>query len=265
MSNGITQHQFDDLALRYSHVFHHSFSWRGVRHWQMRVSLYLFVAMLLCYFPYFWAVGRGWQVQGYYLIAVTIFQLMGMFMWLLCWEPVLRGVRVHGAGLLGIGGQYRRKDLALYKTRWLARELGVGPDQYMPLIKALREARELTKQSVKLVKPLGDRLLASFFSLKPLVSVSLVPVFFGLLVTVLRSLFFDFGRFTEQVGSQSGDILSWAKSGVIIFVSAVIVVGFCFNAVVAIRSVVLDLCVKRCSIQSRERLVRELLRRALLV
>lgn len=145
MVSGITLREFDELALRYAQVFHYSFTWKGLRSWQLRVALYCFAGMLISFVPYAWATGTGWLNQLLYLIPVLAQGLM------------------------------------------------------------------------------------------------------------------------EGIESNAGNYLGIAVFAVMMSVLVIVMLGFSFMAGGAIYTVVLDCYMKRCSVQSRERLVQELLKRACLV
>lgn len=263
--NGITLHEFDDVALRYAQIFHYSLTWKGLRRWQLRVALYCFAGMVMSFFPYALATGNGWLKQSLYLLPVLAFEFAGMLVWLGLYEPLAREQRIRHARLLGHGISYRKKDIDRYKTYWLKRELRVPAHQYLHLVKSLSEVRELRIKSKQAGLYLGDRIFSGFFSLKPLLRIPLISLFLAVLIAVLRSSFFDVQGLVESFTSNPGDVWGWAAFAFSMIVSLVMMLGFVFMAGGAIYTVFLDNYKRRCSVQSRERLVQELLKRAWLV
>ncbi|WP_161897941.1 hypothetical protein [Pseudomonas yangonensis] len=265
MVSGITLREFDELALRYAQVFHYSFTWKGLRSWQLRVALYCFAGMLISFVPYAWATGTGWLNQLLYLIPVLVFEVAGMLLWLGLYDPLAREQRIRYARLLGDGISYQRKNIDLYKTNWLGRELRVPANKYLDLVKSLSEVRELNSKSRQAALYLGDRIFSGFFSVRPLLKISLIPPLLGLLMAVLRSSLFEAQGLMEGIESNAGNYLGIAVFAVMMSVLVIVMLGFSFMAGGAIYTVVLDCYMKRCSVQSRERLVQELLKRACLV
>ncbi len=258
----MTLRQFDELALRYVRVFHFSFSRRGLQQPSMRIALYLFAGMLLSVIPYIMATGNGLLVQGLYLLVMLAFEAAGVLVWMFAYEPWARAERVRQAGLLGYGRRYEHKQLERYKDLWLERELAVAPDQYLVLLKALTEVRELGGKSKQAAMYLGDRLFTGFFSLKPLAKISLIPLFVSLLVGALRLPTVDVAALIADFAAESEGYLGLIAQLLVLGVALILGVGFVFLVVGAIRSAILDLWLGRCSVQSRERLVSELLVRA---
>jgi len=262
MVSGITLREFDELALRYAQVFHYSLTWGGLRRWQLRVALYCFAGMVLSFLPYALATGNGWLKQLLYLLPVLVFEVAGMLVWLGLYEPLAREQRIRHARLLGDGISYQKKNIDRYKTNWLERELRVPANKYLDLVKSLSEVRELGIKSRQAGLYLGDRIFSGFFSIKPLLKISLIPLLLGVLVAVLRSSFFDAQGLMESFESNAGSLLSFALFALVMVVFVVVMLGFSFMAGGAIYTVILDCYRKRCSVQSRERLVQELLKRA---
>ena len=262
MVTGITLREFDELALRYAQVFHYSLTWGGLRRWQLRVALFCFAGMVVSFLPYAFATGNGLLRQGVYLLPVLTFEVAGMLVWLGLYEPLAREQRIRHARLLGDGISYQKKNMDRYKTYWLERELRVPAHQYLNLVKSLSEVRDLSIKSKQAGLYLGDRIFSGFFSIKPLLKISLIPLFLGVLVAVLRSSFFDVQGLEEGFTSHAGSVLSWAVFALMMIVLVVVMLGFVFMAGGAIYTVVLDNYKRRCSVQSRERLVQELLKRA---
>lgn len=265
MVSGITLREFDELALRYAQVFHYSFTWKALRSWQLRVALYCFAGMLISFVPYAWATGTGWLNQLLYLIPVLVFEVAGMLLWLGLYDPLAREQRIRHARLVGDCISYQRKNIDLYKTNWLERELRVPASKYLDLVKSLSEVRELNSKSRQAALYLGDRIFSGFFSVRPLLKISLIPPLLGLLLMVLRSSLFEAQGLMEGIESNAGNYLGIAVFSVMMSVLVVVMLGFSFMAGGAIYTVVLDCHMKRCSVQSRERLVQELLKRACLV
>lgn len=259
---GMTLKQFDELALRYVSVFHFSFSRLGFRQPAMRIALYLFAGMLLSVIPYIMATGSGLLVQGLYLLVMVAFELAGILVWRFVYEPWAREKQVRQAGLLGYGRRYDHKQLEHYKDLWLERELEIRPDQYLVLVKALTEVRELGGKSKQAAKFMGDRLFTGFFSLKPLTRISLIPLFVSLLIGAARLPSVDLAALIADFAAEPNGYLGFIAQLLVLGVGLIICMGFLFLVVGAIRSVILDLWLRRCSVQSRERLVRELLARA---
>lgn len=262
MVSGITLREFDELALRYAQVFHYSLTLGGLRRWQLRVALYCFAGMAICFVPYAWATGSGWQKQLLYLLPVLVFEVAGMLVWLGLYEPLAREQRIRHARLLGDGISYQKNNIERYKKSWLERELRVPADKYLDLVRSLSEVRELGIKSRQAGLYLGDRIFSGFFSIKPLLKISLIPPLLGLLIVILRSSFFEAQGLMENFESNAGSYLSFVVFAVMMSVLAVVMLGFSFMAGGAIYTVILDCHMKRCSVQSRERLVQELLKRA---
>lgn len=260
--SGITLREFDELALRYAQIFHYSLTWGGLRCWQLRVALYCFAGMVLSFFPYALATGNGWLKQFLYLLPVLVFEVAGMLFWLVLYEPLAREQRIRQARLLGDCISYQKEHLDRYKAYWLEREMRAPAHQYLQLVKSISEVRELNVKSRQATLYLGDRIFSGFFSLKPFLKISLIPLFLGLLVAVLRSSVLDIQGLVESVSSQARSVLGWAVLALMAVVLIVVMFGFVFMAIGAIYTVVLDNYKKRCSVQSRERLVQELLKRA---
>lgn len=259
---GITLREFDELALRYAQVFHYSLTWRGLRRWQLQVALCCFAGMALSLLPYAWATGSGWQKQLLYLLPVLVFEVAGLLVWLGLYEPLAREQRIRHARLLGDGISYQKKSIERYKANWLERELRVPANKYLDLVKSLSEVRELGVKSRRAGLYLGDRIFSGFFSIEPLLKISLIPLLLGVLIAVLRSSFFDVQGLIESFEANAGSLLSFTLFTLIMIVFVVVVLGFSFMACGAIYTVVLDCYKKRCSVQSRERLVQDLLKRA---
>lgn len=264
MVSGITLREFDELALRYAQVFHYSFTWKGLRSWQLRVALYCFAGMLISFVPYAWATGTGWLNQLLYLIPVLVFEVAGMLLWLGLYDPLAREQRIRHARLLGDGISYQRKNIDLYKTNWLGRELRIPASKYLDLVKSLNEVRELSFKSRQAALYLGDRIFSGFFSFRPFLKISLIPPLLGLLIAVLRSPLFEAQGLMEDFESNAKNYLGVVIFAVTMSVFIVVISGFSFMAGGAIYTVILDCHMKRCSAQSRERLVQELLKRACL-
>lgn len=263
MVSGITLREFDELALRYAQVFHYSFTWKGLRSWQLRVALYCFAGMLISFVPYAWATGTGWLNQLLYLIPMLVFEAAGIVLWLGLYDPLAREQRIRHARLLGDGISYQKKNIDLYKTNWLGRELRVPASKYLALVKSLSEVRELNFKSRQAALYLGDRIFSGFFSVRPLLKISLIiPPLFGLLIALLRSYFFEAQGLVEYLVSNAGNYLGFAIFAVMMSVIFVVMLGFSFMAGGVIYTVIRDCYMKRCSVQSRERLVQELLKRA---
>lgn len=66
-----------------------------------------------------------------------------------------------------------------YKSYWLGRELRVPASKYLNLVRSLSEVRELNAKSKQAELYLGDRMFSGFFSIKPLLKISLIPLFLG--------------------------------------------------------------------------------------
>lgn len=262
MVSGITLREFDELALRYAQVFHYSLTWRGLRHWQLRAALYCFAGMVMSFLPYALVTGNGWLQQLLYLLPVLAFEVVGLLVWLGLYEPLAREQRIRHARLLGDGICYQRENIDRYKSYWLERELRVPASKYLNLVRSLSEVREFTTKSKQAGLYLGDRIFSGFFSIKPLLKLSLIPLFLGVLVAVLRSSFFDVQELVENFSSHAGGVLGWAVFALAMIVLIVVIFGFVFMAGGAIYTVILDNHKGRCSVQSRERLVQELLKRA---
>lgn len=260
--SGITSREFDELALRYAQVFHYSFTWKGLRSWQLRVALYCFAGMLISLLPYSWATGTGWLNQLLYLIPMLVFEVAGIVLWLGLYDPLAREHRIRSARLLGNGISYQKKNIDLYKASWLERELRVPADKYLDLVKYLSDVRDLNFKSRQAALYLGDRMFSRFFSVRPLLKISLIPPLLGLLILVLRTYFFEAQGLMEKVASNAGNYLGFAIFAVMMSVILVVMLGFSFMAGGAIYTVIRDCYLKRCSVQSRERLVQELLKRA---
>ena len=263
--SGIALNDFDEVALRYAEVFHYAFTWEGLKHWQCRVSLYCFAGMLLSALPYAFVIGTGLMTQALYLLPLLIFEILGLVVWWRLYEPIPRSKRIHQAKLLAAGISYNKKKIERYKTDWINRELKVQSYQYLELIRSLSEVRDFKIRSKQSSRYLSDRLFSSFFNLKPLIKISLLPPLAAITIAIIKSSLFDVERLITDSVTIIDDIIGWSALTISIIILLVMVLGVVFLVGGVACTLFLEKHKKQCSVQSRERLVQELLKRAWLI
>ncbi|MEE5054152.1 hypothetical protein V2J84_10795 [Pseudomonas alliivorans] len=255
----LTLSDFEKMAVKYSELFYFRSLKGGPKDIAYWTSNVFFMLTLLFMFSSVGAWMSGREASTALAAVAVIFELLGLIVWMVFYEPVYRSDKLKRSGIPD--SLCQKQDRETVKSIWLKQNLPVSPDKYLEVTKTFYEVQGMLVESRK-NRQLGDRFLMGFFSLKPLQSVLSIPVILALLNFALRIPGVHFTAADIDISVLAGNAAKYSLTLFLVAITLVLTTGMLLTMVVGISELISERYRGKCADLTRKRFVRALLERA---